>query len=40
MQQFRCPEDISMAMIDDLQWSSVITPRITMVVQDTHTGSR
>jgi LacI family transcriptional regulator len=22
-------------MIDDVQWSNVITPRITMVVQDT-----
>ncbi|NTJ68176.1 LacI family transcriptional regulator [Agrobacterium rhizogenes] len=32
---FRCPEDISLAMIDNVQWSSVITPRITMVVQDT-----
>lgn len=32
---FRCPEDISLTMIDNVQWSSVITPRITMVVQDT-----
>ncbi|WP_240232258.1 LacI family DNA-binding transcriptional regulator [Devosia lacusdianchii] len=32
---FNCPEDISLAMIDDVQWSSVITPRITMVIQDT-----
>jgi LacI family transcriptional regulator len=32
---FNCPGDISLAMIDDVQWSSVITPRITMVVQDT-----
>lgn len=32
---FSCPEDISLAMIDNVQWSSVITPRITMVVQDT-----
>jgi LacI family transcriptional regulator len=32
---FNCPDDISLAMIDDVQWSSVITPRITMVVQDT-----
>jgi len=32
---FNCPDDISLAMIDDVQWSNVITPRITMVVQDT-----
>jgi LacI family transcriptional regulator len=32
---FNCPDDISLAMIDNVQWSSVITPRITMVVQDT-----
>lgn len=32
---FSCPDDISLAMIDNIQWSSVITPRITMVVQDT-----
>lgn len=32
---FRCPDDISLTMIDDVQWSNVITPRITMVVQET-----
>lgn len=32
---FDCPGDISLCMIDDVQWSNVITPRITMVVQDT-----
>jgi LacI family transcriptional regulator len=32
---FNCPADISLCMIDDVQWSNVITPRITMVVQDT-----
>lgn len=32
---FNCPNDISLAMIDDVAWSNVITPRITMVVQDT-----
>ena len=32
---FNCPGDISLAMIDDVAWSNVITPRITMVVQDT-----
>ncbi|WP_137150919.1 LacI family DNA-binding transcriptional regulator [Devosia sp. FKR38] len=32
---FSCPDDISLAMIDNIQWSSVMTPRITMVVQDT-----
>ena len=31
---FRCPDDVSLAMVDDVPWSSVITPRITMVVQD------
>jgi LacI family transcriptional regulator len=25
---------VSLAMVDDVPWSSVITPRITMVVQD------
>ncbi|MDO9417083.1 LacI family DNA-binding transcriptional regulator [Pararhizobium sp.] len=32
---FRCPEDVSLAMIDDVLWSEVITPKLTMVVQDT-----
>jgi LacI family transcriptional regulator len=32
---FRCPEQISLAMIDDTTWSNVITPKPTMVVQDT-----
>lgn len=32
---FDCPGDISLCMIDHAQWSNVITPRITMVVQDT-----
>lgn len=32
---FSCPDDISLAMIDNIQWSNVMTPRITMVVQDT-----
>ncbi|MHC2302708.1 DNA-binding LacI/PurR family transcriptional regulator [Rhizobium mongolense] len=31
---FRCPDDVSLAMADDVPWSSVITPRVTMVVQD------
>ncbi|UAB69197.1 LacI family DNA-binding transcriptional regulator [Vibrio sp. SCSIO 43132] len=31
----KCPDDISLAMIDDEQWSELITPRLTMVVQDT-----
>ncbi|MBY5568965.1 LacI family transcriptional regulator [Rhizobium leguminosarum] len=31
---FRCPDDVSLAMVDDVPWSNVITPRITMVVQD------
>lgn len=32
---FRCPDDISLAMIDDVPWSNVITPKLTTVVQDT-----
>jgi len=32
---FRCPDDISLAMIDDVPWSHVITPKLTTVVQDT-----
>lgn len=31
---FSCPEQISLAMIDDVPWSKVITPQLTMVVQD------
>jgi len=32
---FRCPDDVSLAMVDDVAWSSVITPKLTTVVQDT-----
>lgn len=32
----RCPEDISLAMIDEPASSQVIRPKPTMVVQDTH----
>ena len=32
---FRCPDDISLAMVDDVPWSHVITPKLTTVVQDT-----
>jgi LacI family transcriptional regulator len=31
---FRCPDQISLAMVDDVPWSSVITPKLTMVVQN------
>ena len=31
---FDCPCDISLAMIDDIPWSAVIRPRLTMVKQD------
>ncbi|EAR52048.1 putative transcriptional regulator, LacI family protein [Oceanicola granulosus HTCC2516] len=31
---FDCPRDISLACIDDVPWSSVIRPKITMVEQD------
>lgn len=30
---FRCPDDISLTCIDDVPWSNVIRPRLTMVVQ-------
>lgn len=30
---FRCPEEVSLATIDDVPWGNVIQPRITMVVQ-------
>ncbi len=32
---FQCPDQISLAMIDDAPWSNVITPKLTAVVQDT-----
>jgi LacI family transcriptional regulator len=32
--QLRCPEDMSLAMIDSLPWANLITPRITCVMQD------
>ena len=31
---FHCPEQISLAMVNDVPWSSVITPKLTMVVQN------
>lgn len=30
---FKCPDEISLASIDDVPWGDVIRPRITMVVQ-------
>lgn len=30
---FKCPEDISLTSIDDVPWSSVIQPKLTMAVQ-------
>lgn len=30
---FRCPENISLTSIDDVPWSNVIRPKLTMVVQ-------
>lgn len=30
---FSCPADISLASIDDVPWSAVVQPRLTMVVQ-------
>lgn len=31
---FRCPDEISLATIDDVPWSSVIKPKLTLVKQD------
>jgi LacI family transcriptional regulator len=31
---FKCPEEISLASIDDVPWGDVIQPRLTMVVQE------
>jgi len=31
---FRCPEDISLACIDEVPWGKVISPRLTCAVQD------
>lgn len=31
---FHCPDDVSLTMVDDVPWSSIITPKLTMVVQD------
>lgn len=31
---YSCPRDISLVMVDDIPWISVIAPRITTVVQD------
>ncbi len=30
---FRCPEDVSLAGIDDFPWSSAIRPQLTTVAQ-------
>lgn len=37
---FKCPNDISLVSIDDVPWSNVIQPRITMVVQPIHEIAR
>jgi LacI family transcriptional regulator len=31
---FRCPQDVSIASIDDVPWSAVISPRLTSAVQE------
>lgn len=31
---YACPQDVSLATIDDIPWSSVIRPRLTTVLQD------
>jgi len=31
---YSCPTDVSLATIDDIPWSAVIHPRLTMVLQD------
>jgi len=37
---FRCPADISLVSIDDVPWSGVIKPRLTMVAQPIEEISR
>jgi LacI family transcriptional regulator len=32
--QIRCPDDVSLVMVDSVPWAKLITPRITCVVQD------
>lgn len=31
---FKCPEEISLATVDDVPWSAVIKPKLTLVAQD------
>lgn len=31
---YACPKDVSLATIDDIPWSAVIQPKLTMVLQD------
>src|SRR5690606_27994252 len=31
---YTCPDDVSLATIDDIPWGAVIRPRMTMVLQD------
>ncbi len=31
---YSCPQDVSLATIDDIPWSAVIQPKLTMVLQD------
>ncbi|WP_421726242.1 LacI family DNA-binding transcriptional regulator [Bauldia sp.] len=37
---FRCPEDISIAGIDEVPWSGLVRPRVTVVVQPVEDMSR
>lgn len=34
---YSCPDDVSLAMMDDIPWSAVIRPRLTKVLQDIET---
>lgn len=34
---YSCPNDVSLAMMDDIPWSAVIQPRLTKVLQDIET---
>lgn len=34
---YTCPDDVSLATIDDIPWSAVIKPKLTMVLQDIET---
>jgi len=38
--KFRCPDDISLAIVDSVPWSSLIQPTLTVLKQDAETVAR